>query len=125
MPSQIVTHFLNIEHHPRRQYVYLSMIVLIVAVLRFYKLGAWNFWEDEVPTLNRVLGLREINLLNQPLSMVVSHLALETLGISEWSARLVLAVVGILSVAIHYFLIGRMFGAYVALCTMLLLAFSP
>jgi 4-amino-4-deoxy-L-arabinose transferase-like glycosyltransferase len=103
----------------------LAGITLIAAVLRFYKLGTWSFWGDEIFSI----GFREdgfnYNFLRQSLAGNLIHLATATLGTSEWSARLFPALIGIISIPILYFPTKRLFGTSVAILASGLLAVSP
>ena len=103
----------------------LAGITLVAAVLRFYKLGTWSFWGDEIFSV----GFREdgfnYSFLRRSLAGSMIHFATTTLGTSEWSARLFPALIGMISVPILYFPIKRLFGASVALLASGLLAVSP
>jgi hypothetical protein len=103
----------------------LAGITLVAALLRFYKLGDWSFWGDEIFSV----GFREdgfnYSFLRRSLAGSMIHLATTTLGTSEWSARLFPALVGLISIPILYFPIKRLFGASVAILASGLLAVSP
>jgi len=125
--NSILTHF---ETRSSYQIIILMAITLLAAILRFYKLGEWSFWIDEIATINRAQAHANIEtIINQwwqpPLSLILIDGALDTLGINEWSARLVPAVIGILSIPLLYFPIKKLFGPAVALIAVLLLAVSP
>jgi mannosyltransferase len=112
------------------QYGLLTAITLLAIVLRFYKLGEWSFWIDEIFTIGRAqahVNLETIvNRWWQPtLSLILIDGALDTLGINEWSARLVPAVIGVVSIPVLYFPIKKLFGPTVALLAVFLLAVSP
>lgn len=124
----------DIEHKPGLQILLLALIVLFASALRFFRLGRWSFWIDEVYTLNRVLSnygsLGEIlralpNKIWFTLSSVLTGGVLNSLGISEWSARLAPTIIGILTIVIFYFLVKKLFGWEVGLLTALLLAVAP
>jgi mannosyltransferase len=125
----------QIEENKVVQYALLGLIVLVAAVLRFYKLGAWSLWIDEVFTINRAqahyssleLMLRNIPPHTNwvPVSLLFISGAMSALGINEWSVRLVPALIGILSIPILYFVTSKVFGTRVALISALLLAVSP
>jgi 4-amino-4-deoxy-L-arabinose transferase-like glycosyltransferase len=51
--------------------------------------------------------------------------AINSLGVNEWSARVVPAVIGVLSIPILYLPVKRLFGSRVALLAALFLAVSP
>jgi 4-amino-4-deoxy-L-arabinose transferase-like glycosyltransferase len=108
---------------------------VLAAGLRFLKLGEWSFWIDEIYTINHAqvhFGTLELLLQNIPpfrnwipVSVILTAQVLNTLGVSEWSARLVSASIGTLSIPILFFPTKRIFGSNVALIAVLLLAVSP
>jgi predicted membrane-bound mannosyltransferase len=102
------------------EYFLLAAITLIAAALRFYKLGEWSFWGDEVFTI----GFQEDGF-SKSLTTSLIHGITGWLGVTEWTARLVPALIGVLSTPIFYFLIKRVFSFPVALFAALLLAVSP
>ncbi len=120
---------------PGMQYVWLFLITLLAAALRFYKLGEWSFWIDEIYTIGRAtthFGTPALMLENMPpnrnwipVSVILTAQVLNSWGISEWSARLASVFIGIASVPILFFPTRRMFGQRVALIAALLLAVSP
>lgn len=120
---------------PWVQYVWLFMITLFAAVLRFYRLGEWSFWIDEIFTINHAVShFSSIALLLNnippsrnwiPISVIMDALALNMGGINEWSARLAPAIIGILTIPILYFPTRKIFGSRIALISLLLLAVSP
>lgn len=95
--------------------------------MRFYKLGEWSYWIDEIATINRVqLPLGELaTSINTNLSSILTNIALSTLGVNEWSARLAPAVLGIITIPVAYFPIKAVFKAKTAMIAVLLIAFSP
>jgi mannosyltransferase len=104
------------------QYAGLAAITLLALFLRFYRLGDWGFWIDEVLTVNRILvGLSGVT---RP-SFHLIGISLNLFGVSDWSARLVPALIGAASLPLLYFPTRRLFGPGVALLAMLLLAVSP
>ena len=38
------------------QYIWLFLITLFAAALRFYRLGEWSFWIDEIFTINHAVS---------------------------------------------------------------------
>ena len=38
----------KIDTNPALQYILLIAIMLLAALLRFYKIGEWGFWIDEI-----------------------------------------------------------------------------
>jgi mannosyltransferase len=125
----------DIMNLPWMIYVWLFVITLIAAVLRFYKLGEWSFWIDEIFTLNRAINsysnfdqfLANIPPTRYwfPVSVILTAQAYNLFGQNEWSARLVSTVIGILTIPILYIPISKIFGKNVALIALLLLAIAP
>jgi mannosyltransferase len=117
------------------QYLFLAAFTIFAFVIRFYKLGEWSFWIDEIFTINRAQAhyasfesiLRNIPPHTNwvPVSLLATSAVINTLGVSEWTARLAPAVIGILTIPILYFPTKRIFGTRVALISALLLAVSP
>ena len=124
----------DVKDEPRYQYGLLAAITLLAMALRFYKLGTWSFWIDELFTLNRVeahYGSLDVVVRTIagtkwiPLSLLLISPVLKMLGANEWTARLVPAMIGVASVPALYLPTRRMFGPTVALLAALLLAISP
>ena len=107
------------------QLALLTFVTLIAVVLRFYKLGQWSFWGDEYITVTKAMAIFDKGLDLPPIALLGTRLALDLWGISEWSARLTPAVIGILTIPILFFLIRRMFDTSVALIASLILAVAP
>lgn len=133
--SQIRKEIIALAAKPWMQYVWLVLITLLAAALRFYRLGEWSFWIDEIFTINHAVShfsTTELLLKNippsrnwLPLSVILNAQVLKLDGINEWSARLVPAIIGIFTIAVLYFPARKIFGPRVALISVLLLAVSP
>ncbi len=123
--KRICVSLLEFETNSISQYLLLALITLIAVALRFYKLEVWSFWGDEMITVNRAQKLFQEGIALKPISLMLTYASLTMLGTSEWSARLVPALIGIVSVPALYFPIRKMFGPTVALMAGLLLAISP
>jgi uncharacterized membrane protein len=107
------------------QYLILAAITILAAFLRFYKLGEWSFWYDEIFTLRDVAKIFEISATNQQSSRWLIYWAVNLLGITEFNARLVPALIGIISIPILYFPTRKMFAVPSALLFSIFLAISP
>jgi len=115
-------------------YILLFLITILAAAFRFYKLGQWSFWIDEIYTVNHaVRHFSSLKLIlnnvppatdSVPLSALLTAQFLNIWGINEWSARLASTIIGILSIPILFFPVRKLFGRQVALITALLLAVS-
>ena len=120
---------------PWMPYIWLALITLLAGVLRFYKLGEWSFWIDEIYTINHAMAhystpdliLSHIPPSRNwvPISVILTAQALNFWGISEWSARLVSVLIGTLSIPVLFFPARKIFGDWVALIAVLLLALAP
>lgn len=116
------------------QYGLLAALTVLAAVLRFYKLGQWSFWIDEIYSINRAqIHFQDPLVVIQtlptrlwlPLSLITTKVALNVFGVTEWSARLASALIGIVSVPVLYVATRKLFGTGVALIVSLLLTMSP
>ena len=125
----------EISQRPWFNYVLLLSITLLAVAFRFYKIGIWSFWIDELYTIDHATAhFSTLQLiLNHtppernwvPFSVISTAQVLNVLGINEWSARLTSALIGILSIPILYFPTRRIFGDRVALIASLIMAVSP
>jgi 4-amino-4-deoxy-L-arabinose transferase-like glycosyltransferase len=124
-PVKIQEGIVEFENSRVYPYLGLGVIVLLGVVMRFYKLGAWSFWIDEVYEVNNakqaILSFPDLTRV----SLLLIGSTLRQLGTSEWTARLIPAMVGILSLVILFFPIKRLFGPLIALLSIALLAVSP
>jgi mannosyltransferase len=109
----------------KHEYLLLAGITLLACALRFYKLGEWSFWIDEIYTIVNTRYLHEWPIPRLPIYLVMIRSALEVFGTSEWSARFVPALIGSVTIPLLYFPVRRMFTPGVALLAVLLLAISP
>lgn len=101
------------------EYSILAGITVLAAVLRFYKLGEWSFWGDEVFSIS---SKADGFIQSTSVSLIRSTIA--ALGTNEWSARLVPAIIGIFSIPLLYFPIRQLFGVRTALISASLLSVS-
>ena len=109
----------------------LISIVSIGGLLRFWNLGQWSFWIDEVLT---VLDAEAFSLSNSPINpipyiaakfsvFVANKLPFVGQDGGEWSSRLIFCIVGIVSIPIVFSLgqtlynskVGLLAAAFVAL----------
>jgi hypothetical protein len=113
----------------KAQYWLLGGITLLATAMRFFRLGAWSFWIDEIFTINRAgMVINHVTSwppILPPLSVILTHYVLGSLGTTEWTARLVSNLIGIATIPLLYFPIRRLFSPAVGLITALLLAVSP
>lgn len=116
----------------RGESVALLAIVVIATVLRFYNLGEWSFWVDEVYTVQIASGL-PYNFANDfffavrehPVTSGLIYTAVNLFPTSEFTARATLALVGIFTIPILFTTVKKQFDVPTALIFALLLAVSP
>lgn len=106
-------------------YVLLILITLLGCALRFYKLGEWSFWGDEMFTVGGREDGFNYSLVRQSISLSLIQFMVAWLGMTEWHARLVPALFGVVSIPTLYFLVKKMFNPATGLAAALLLAVSP
>lgn len=118
----------KIENQRAWEYIVLAIITVVAAVLRFNKLGEWSFWIEEIHSLNHIQSLGGIDieyLFSRKLFYFLIQPILMFFGISELTARLFPAILGILTIPLFYWFVKRSFGIPLALLAAFLLAISP
>lgn len=132
--SRLKTAFSQLLEHKTTPLWPLAGITLLAAGLRFYKLGEWSFWIDEIYTINRAqihfsdlaTMLRTLPAtLWLPVSVIFTEGFLKVFGVNEWSARLASTLIGIISIPILFFATRKIIETWTALTLALLLAVSP
>ncbi len=107
------------------QVLLLAVVTFLAAVLRFYMLGEWGFWGDEYITVERSQILFDLSLSRRSPSLIGTYLAFNQFGVSEWAARLVPAIFGVVTVPVFYWLARKLVDTKVALLACLLLSVNP
>ena len=102
----------------------LALITLVGALLRFYKLGEWSFWGDEVFTIGAKEDGFNFSIWRRSLATDLIRWATQVYGATEWNARIIPALIGIISIPILYFLIKRAINRPAALIFAIYLALS-
>ena len=82
------------------QIVLLSVVVMFGAALRFWNLGQWGFWIDEVFTVRDAqnLSFDSWQTIPNPIPYLAVKLSLSLAGSSEWGSRLIPCLIGIISI---------------------------
>ena len=106
------------------QMVLLSGVVLFGAVLRFWNLGQWSFWIDEVFTVRDAQNLSSDSwqTIPNPIPYIAVKVSISLAGSSEWGSRLIPCLIGIISIPVVFGLgrtlfnwrIGLLSSAFVA-----------
>ncbi|MEK6911039.1 MAG: glycosyltransferase family 39 protein [Nanoarchaeota archaeon] len=83
-----------------KEYILLSVIILLAFLLRIYKISAPSLWHDELMTIGRISGSWLDTLTNladspfPPLYYLILKAWTSLIGISEWSLRFPSALFG-------------------------------
>ena len=115
------------EDCPKKmQIVLLSIIVAFGAVLRFWNLGQWSFWIDEVFTVRDAqnLSLNSLQSIPNPIPYLAVKLSMVLGGHSEWGSRLIPCVVGIATIPAVFGLGRTLFNWQVGLLSSAFVACS-
>jgi hypothetical protein len=112
------------------------LVALLAAVLRFHDLGAWPYSGDETASLHeedvlfhgvQVAHASQAYRLPHliPLSYLALHLSHVLFGGDEWGTRVVVALLGVLSVVLVYWLLDGPLSRPVAIVAAVLVALLP
>lgn len=113
------------------EYSLLILITLLAAGLRFYKLGDWSYFIDELRTLENSSDpySRSLSSLLYPNSRqafwMMTNLSLEIFGTNAFALRFFPCLFGVLTVPLAYFPFKKMFNQRVALFATFVIAISP
>lgn len=110
-------------------YLLLIATVAAAAFLRFYNLGDWSLWQDEAYTINDSIYAFEFrhffkDLHSRPLNFWLTKLLFSAVPVSEWSARLIPSIAGVVTIPVVYLLSRRFLDRTAALLLTVFLAFS-
>ena len=111
-------------------------VVLLAGGLRFFRLGAWSFTNDESATLvedQSLFGTNDALPSDQtyrlprliPLAYGLQHVDYLLFGRDEWGSRVLPALMGTLGVGLAFLLLGRSQGWAAATAVAVLVALSP
>ena len=99
-------------------------IILVGSLLRFWHLGTWSFWIDEVLTVMDAQQFSMADFRINPIPYLAIKLSMWIGGTGEWGARFIPCLAGIASIPL-IFLMGRsLFNTRVGLFAASFLALS-
>jgi uncharacterized membrane protein len=107
----------------RIEYLVLAAITVLAVFLRFYKLGNWSYWVDELYTL-RASFRPYAELLDRPY-WIITRLSIDLLGVNAFSLRFFPSLFGIITIPLLYFPFKAIFDQRVSLLAVFLIAISP
>ena len=99
------------------QIVLLSVVVLFGAALRFWNLGQWSFWIDEVFTVRdaQSLSFESWRNIPNPIPYLAVKLSILLVGNSEWGSRLIPCLIAIISIPVVFGLGRTLFNWQIGL----------
>lgn len=103
----------------------ITAIALLGVLLRFFHLGTWSFWTDEVFSFGTKSDGFNDSLLRRSLATDLIQWFVNLRGASEWNARFVPALIGVITIPLLYLLLRRCIARPAALAAAALLAVSP
>lgn len=86
---------------PKKKHIaLLSAVLMFGTLLRFWNLGEWSFWIDEVFTVKdaQKLSLESWHGIPNPIPYLAVKLSIVLSSDSEWGSRLIPCIVGIVSI---------------------------
>ncbi len=126
MPVKISIHVLaDLLQKKTVRYSLLGLATAAGLGLRYYRLGKWGFWRDELFSVGDQEDGFNYTPLRQSISQYLIRQVVRRWGVDERNARLVRALVGALSVPLVYPILSRVFSPPTALLASILLAVSP
>ncbi len=86
------------------QMALLSVVVVFGAILRFWNLGHWSFWIDEVFTVRDAqnLSFDSWQVIPNPIPYLAVKLSILLAGSSEWGSRFIPSLIGIVSIPVVF-----------------------
>jgi len=108
------------------EYFLLITITCLGGFLRFYHLGDWSLWNDEVHTiyvaLTGILKDKVGQSIFYPINFLIAKLSLQILGINEFGARFFPCIFGIATIPLVYYVTKYLFNKNTALLASLFLS---
>jgi len=107
----------------------LLIVITGAAWLRFFTLGDWSFWHDEALTVSDSLFVFNSHLPwdvihGRPLNFWISGWVFSHLPVSEWSARFVPCLIGVMTIPLIYYLSRELLGKSAAMLSAAFLGLS-
>lgn len=114
-----------------RNTIFLLLILVLAAALRFYRIDAQSFWNDEGNSAR--IAERSLPLITEaaagdihpPLYYYILHFWRGVFGSSEIALRSLSAILGIILVWLTYLIATRLFDAKIGLAAALVAAIDP
>ena len=91
----------KIGHH-KKEVLILVAVTLFSGILRFFHLGTWSFWIDEVLCVFDAQNFSFKQFQINPVPYIAVRLSISIFGLSEFGARVVPAFVGMASILLIY-----------------------
>jgi 4-amino-4-deoxy-L-arabinose transferase-like glycosyltransferase len=114
-----------------KYFLYLVVIVMVAACLRFFQLGTHSLWLDEIwqAVVTSEPWMKMIRLVSvdvhPPLDMISEKIAVGLFGHSDFVVRLPACLYGTITVILVWLFVRKILSEESALLTSALVAFSP
>lgn len=107
-------------------FIYLSAVIIIGAVLRFYDLSGESYWYDEIITLEVVKDSIEsiVHGSRPQLYLFLAHFWIKIVGTSEVATRSLSVLAGLFAIPVIYLVGKELFNRRVGLISSFLMAVS-
>ncbi|MFX0133193.1 MAG: glycosyltransferase family 39 protein [Candidatus Hodarchaeota archaeon] len=98
--------------------LFIIIVTVFASLVRFYKLGDWSLWIDEVCTIHNSMksfnAIDSFKLYGQarffPIGYLIVKAAISFFGLSVWSTRFFPCLAGIISIPVFYWVFKQMTG---------------
>ena len=114
----------NIPSKLKNLHWLLLPILLVGIFLRFYHLGTWSFWVDEVLTVLDAQRFSMEHFRINPIPYLAVNFSMSIAGANEWGARLIPCFAGIASIPLVFIIGKSMFNPRVGVFASTFVAFS-
>ncbi|MEM9773006.1 MAG: glycosyltransferase family 39 protein [Chloroflexota bacterium] len=104
---------------------FILLITLFAGAIRFYKLGEWSFWEDEMFTVSNKEDGFNYSILRQSTLLTLIRYFVAQYGVTEWNARALPAIVGTISIPAITFSLRTVVEPVTRVLFALFLALAP
>ncbi len=112
------------QNETTSEFIFISAVTLLGGFLRFFHLATWSFWIDEIFSIGGKFDGFNNTLLRRSLATDLIRLVVDLRGESEWNARFVPALIGVITIPLLYLLLRQCIARPGALAAAALLAFS-
>lgn len=99
-------------------------LLLLGGSLRFYKLGQWSFWIDEILTVDRAVDPVHYYITAPKVSGILMNILLDYVEVNQFTTRLVPVIFAVLTIPLLYFFVYKTLKRSVAFWSTLIFSIS-